>query len=195
MLEARPSGIIKTSTTATEREIVATALSLHVPGAGRYQFEVSLDDRYRLHSGDMLPSITRNGKAFWHWHGVEVPQHVVCNPGRITVKEIDDETNAEVRRVMIERYGQTKYLMDCGAKWVNTDECGELYRKEFKTPNGWRWGDEPVQFVKVKNSTPEPDGTFKDYFLRVPPNVRTAKEGIAWTFTLEEKQYKPEVQT
>ena len=32
------------------------------------------------------------------------------------------------------------------------------------------------------NSTPEPDGTRRTYFLRVPPQMRTAREAVAWTF-------------
>jgi hypothetical protein len=49
--------------------------------------------------------------------------------------------------------------------------------------------------VKVKNSTAEPDGTFKDYFIRVPPITKTPQEGIAWTFGLDGKTYAPEIQT
>ncbi len=49
--------------------------------------------------------------------------------------------------------------------------------------------------VKVVNSTPEPDGTRRSYYLRVPPDTRTAKAGIAWTFGLDESEYQPLVQT
>jgi hypothetical protein len=45
--------------------------------------------------------------------------------------------------------------------------------------------------VKVKNSTPEPDGLFKDYFLRVPPTVKTAHEAVAWTFGETPETYNP----
>jgi hypothetical protein len=49
--------------------------------------------------------------------------------------------------------------------------------------------------VEVLNSTPEPDGTRKTYFLRVPPNLRTAREAVAWTFGLAGSQYRPERET
>jgi hypothetical protein len=56
-------------------------------------------------------------------------------------------------------------------------------------------GDEDVKVVKVINSTAEPDGTFKDYFLRVPPGTRTARAGVAWTFGLTEDEYEPSEET
>jgi hypothetical protein len=35
--------------------------------------------------------------------------------------------------------------------------------------------DEPLTIVKVKNSTPESDGSFKDYFIRVDPRAYRGK--------------------
>jgi hypothetical protein len=51
--------------------------------------------------------------------------------------------------------------------------------------------DEPVAYVAVWNSTAEPDGTFKRYYLAVPPTVKTCKEGIAWSFYMTEEEYNP----
>src|SRR5258708_19796990 len=36
--------------------------------------------------------------------------------------------------------------------------------------------------IEVINRTPEPDSSFKHYWLRVPPTMRTAREAVAWTF-------------
>ena len=49
--------------------------------------------------------------------------------------------------------------------------------------------------AEVKNATVEPDGSRKIYILRVPPDMRTAREGVAWTFGLTAEQYKPGVET
>jgi hypothetical protein len=43
--------------------------------------------------------------------------------------------------------------------------------------------------VKVTNGTTEPDGSCKRYFLRVPSAMRTAREGVAWTYGLTPEQY------
>jgi hypothetical protein len=55
---------------------------------------------------------------------------------------------------------------------------------------------DPVKkFVKVINSTAEPDGTFKTYWLRVPSHINTAKDAVAWTFGLDSNEYKPIIET
>ena len=36
---------------------------------------------------------------------------------------------------------------------------------------------------------------FKEYMLRVPPTVKTAKEGVAWTFDLPAEDYEPVFQS
>jgi hypothetical protein len=149
---------------------------------------VKVDDRNRLHS--------ESGPAFawlddiqdYYWHGVRVEQYVVDNPERITVAEIEAEANVEVRRIKIERFGQTRYLLDSSAREIHRDDYGTLYRKEER-------GDEPLVMVNVVNATPEPDGSFKDYFLRVPPTMRTAREAVAWTFGKTAEVYEPEKET
>ena len=49
--------------------------------------------------------------------------------------------------------------------------------------------------VEVVNSTPEPDGTWKTYFLRVPPTTTTATAAVAWTFGMAEAAYQPSRET
>jgi hypothetical protein len=123
-----------------------------------------------------------------HIHGVKVDAYIVEHPEKITVKLIESENNAEVRRVMIERYGQARYLIDSGTKEIHCDDFGTLYRKEI--PN-----DEPLAMVKVVNSTPEADGKFKDYFIRVNPKCKTAHEAVAWTFNKTIENYDPAIQS
>jgi hypothetical protein len=150
--------------------------------------QVRMDERRRLHS-DSGPAFSwLTDVREFYWHGVRVAQYVVENPGAITLEDIEGESNAEVRRVKIERYGQARYLMDSGAIEIHRDDFGILYRKDSPA-------DEPLVMVKVANSTPEADGSFKDYFLRVPPNMERARQAVAWTFDMDENEYAPEVQT
>jgi hypothetical protein len=129
-----------------------------------------------------------DGWGIWAFNGVRVSQALIEHPELITCSAIDAEQNAEIRRVMIGRYGQTKYLIDSGAENIGGDDYGVLYRKDIQ-------GDEPIVMVKVVNSTAEPDGSFKDYFLRVPPTIRTAREAVAWTFGKTADEYEPSIQT
>jgi len=149
---------------------------------------ISRDEQHRIHS-DSGPAVGfSDGWGVWAIHGVRVPRYVVESPSEITVEKIESENNAEVRRVMIERYSTDRYLLDSKAEKIHEDDFGTLLRKEIP-------GDEPLVMVKVVNSTPDPDGSFKDYFLRVPPTMQRAREAVAWTFGVEESDYEPAIET
>lgn len=49
--------------------------------------------------------------------------------------------------------------------------------------------------VLVTNSTAEPTGEFRHYLLVVPPEMRSAREAVAWTFGMEEHEYQPLLQS
>lgn len=142
----------------------------------------------RLHRADGPALAWPGGTRRWFWNGVEVPRHVVEEPQRLTVRQVREERNVEVRRVMLERYGAERLLRDLEARPVHADDFGTLYRVDVP-------GDEPLALVRVVNATPEPDGSRKLYFLRVPPSMRTARQAVAWTFGLTEAQYLPRIET
>ncbi len=147
-----------------------------------------LDDDGQLHAPRGPAIAYPDGWAIWAWHGVRVPRWVIDNPERLTVSRIQAQKSIEIRRVMIERYGFERYVRDAGALKISSDEYGTLWRCPLL-------GDEPLVMVEVCNATPEPDGSFRNYWLRVPPDVRSAREAIAWTFGVDARDYDPEVQT
>jgi hypothetical protein len=148
----------------------------------------AFDEEDRPH-GLTGPAIRyRDGFALYAAHGVRVREQIIMRPDTITVAEVDAETNAEARRVMIDRMTPERFLRESGAQPIHADETGELYRRELV-------GDEPLQLVRVVNATPEPDGSKKIYWLRVPPDVTTAREAVAWTFGLQAGEYVPEKET
>ena len=153
----------------------------------------SLDPENRFHS-DTGPALRFTDKFdMFLWHGRRVTREIIDNPGSITVEQIEAEPNIEIRTILIERYGISKFLKDSGAQKIHEDEYGILYRKRFESSDPHL--DEPLVVVRVHNATPEPDGFHKQYFLRVPPNISTAKEAVAWTFGLDADDYDPAVET
>ncbi|GAB3898351.1 hypothetical protein GCM10027612_56290 [Microbispora bryophytorum subsp. camponoti] len=158
--------------------------------------ELHLDDVGRLHStfdsgpsGTEAPALSyADGFALHAWHGMPVPAGFGAAMAALTPERIRAEDNAELRRVMLEHFGLDRYLAESGARPRHSDETGVLWRIDLP-------GDEPVVMVEVVNSTPEPDGARRTYFLRVPPWVTRAREGVAWTFGVPEKDYRPERET
>jgi hypothetical protein len=148
--------------------------------------EIYADAESRLHK-EAGPAIRYgDGLEIYSWHGTRVPEVGILQEP--TVNNIEYELNVELRRVFIERYGVERYLLDSGSEIRQHDECGTLYVKEVLN-------DEDIVMVRVTNSTPEIDGESRNYFLRVPPTIRTAREAVAWTFGMTVDEYKPSAES
>jgi hypothetical protein len=150
--------------------------------------ELHRDEAGRLDRADGPALAYRDGFALYSWRGMPVPGGFLRELSALTPERIRTEENAELRRVMLEHYGYDRYLTESGAVPEHRDETGVLWRIALQ-------GDEDTVMVEVVNSTPEPDGTTRTYWLRVPPTTRTAREGVAWTFGLTAEEYQPQRQT
>lgn len=147
-----------------------------------------LDELGRLHFGDGPALAYADGFVLHRWRGAAIPPKFAETLAALTPEIIRDEDNAERRRIMLEHYGYERYIVDSGAEPIQQDEAGRLWRVNLPD-------DEPITMVEVVNSTAEPDGTLRTYWLRVPPQTTTAKGAVAWTFGLSEEEYEPRVQT
>lgn len=139
---------------------------------------LKVDDRNRPHREDGPSHLWKDGWALHYFHGVKVPAYVIERPDQITVAKIEAETNLEVRRVMIQRYGYDRYIKDSGAKLVH-ELPDNYFVKGLQGAKLWRKdreGDTPVVAIECLNSTPEPDGSIKRYMIRVQPD---AYDGLA----------------
>lgn len=146
------------------------------------------DDRGRLHCADGAALRYPDGWSIFAIHGVRLEGRLVTEA--LTLKDIDSQANQEVKRVLIERFGEARYLEESGAELAGSDDFGTLYRVPARGSE-----NEPTLLCKVVNATAEPDGSFKDYFLRVPPTMLTPRAAVAWTFFKSEADYAPEVET
>lgn len=72
------------------------------------------DENNNLHNEDGPAASWSNEYSLYYIHGVEVPALVIEHPEQITVDMIDNESDENVRRIMIERYGTERYLKDGG---------------------------------------------------------------------------------
>lgn len=119
-----------------------------------------------------LYAVTKDGTPIkddfldlYHIRGIEVDKRIVLNPETITVEEIDREANQEIKAVLLERMGITKYISNSkNLEILHTDKDEHglermLIRKELA---GY---EDPVMGVLVTNTTPEPDGSHNKYFL------------------------------
>ncbi len=122
-----------------------------------------------------------DGMSIYAWHGVCVPSDAILDPASITADRIEQEHDPQVRRALIDIHGTRRFL-EARARLVHEDAVGRLWASTFP---GATW-----LLVEVENGTPEPDGTRRRHYLRVPPTMRTAREAVAWTYGLRAVDYE-----
>jgi hypothetical protein len=147
------------------------------------------DELHNLHCEDGPALSYPDGFSIYAWHGVRVPERVILTPELITPKEVLNENNQEVRRVMLERYGWDRVLADFEATEINTDRFGTLYQTD-KLGTYLEGEDAIAKFVKVRDPS-----TDRVYALRVPPTIETAQAAVAWTFDTDPVDYQPTKET
>lgn len=171
------------------------------------------DDRLRLHSVDTPAYMWENGDGLYAYKGISMPPDAYREENR-TARYAFSRTNLEQRRAVIEMMGIEKYIKECGFTVVDehpkfgrllcdrvTENALIFGRKEPQTevPAPYTLADihggTPTMILEVNNSTPEPDGTFKKYYIEVPNTMRTAHEAAAWTFGLPPELYSPEFES
>ena len=145
--------------------------------------EILTKDAQNRPHGENGPSHRwRDGWSLYHWHGVRLEENqswIVTNPERITAQLIDTETNAEIKRIMLERFTYERYLKETGATVVDEAPAdhplkGARTARLLVKDVG---EEEPICMVDALNSTPEPDGTTKRYMMLVDPKAYNGKAG------------------
>lgn len=124
-----------------------------------------------------------------HWRGVLIDEQIAFCPESIAVSQVLEEQNVERRRVLMERMGYERFMLEAKAKVIHQDKDtrgGE--RKLLKVPMR---GDEDLVCVSVICPS-----TQRNYILRVPPATRTCAEAVAWICGFDETaQYQPLMET
>jgi hypothetical protein len=170
---------------------------------------------HRLHCEDG-PAIAWEGWEVYYWHGLQVPAEAFTVPGWLTddgMARITRESNAELRRAYMEMLpsGQAEYIKAAGGEIL--DQIHEPAFPGLIDAELWRMpnpdGGEAFMCVFCRNSTPEPDGSFKRYSLWVHPELRpllddgrfgepqelTAHNALASTYGERGETYAPVVET
>ena len=137
------------------------------------------DEQGRLHSTTSKAIEFKDGWGFYCYHGVKVSEKVIMHPEKLTKEDWMDEMNAEVRRVIQELMGE-RFVKEVGGKVISKSKRGELL--EIELPND---PEKIAHYVKVKDAS-----TPRVYYLRTPPDIQDVDESIAWTFSMDVKDYQ-----
>jgi hypothetical protein len=157
---------------------------------------LTVDDQNRPHNDTGPFCQWRDGTALYSIHGVRVPEWIVESPERINVDSIHAENNAEIRRIMVERYGLSKYVRDSQFNVIDADidplgQPRRLMRRD------------DIVVVELTNSTVDADGTRRVYHVACEPELRpllpdgelglpqklTALNAVASTYGMRGEEY------
>lgn len=135
--------------------------------------QIHIDERMRLSNEDGPAISWPNDKKLYVVGGVSIPAHVIESPEKITVQEIRGEENAEVKRIMREKFGTVRFLKEMNCDILDAVMVPRLAWE----PNG-------NQLVLVLYRDQEghkwlhgPDGsTHRTYAMRVPETCSSALE-------------------
>ena len=147
---------------------------------------LNMDAAGRLHSASGPALRYRDGWSAYVWKGIEVPAWAIEHPEQIRLSSIDDTFDPVLRNCLIDIMTPERFIKAGGATRVATDDTGVLWRKH------WSYRGSVIgswSAVEVVNGTTDSDGTYRHYFLRVPPHMGTPREAVAWTYGLSAKQY------
>lgn len=133
-----------------------------------------------------LPNSLQNVSL--RWRGVPINQRIAFHPEQLTAREALEEKNAEKRRVIIERMGYLRFVNDAKANILDADRdpggTRQLLRIELED-------DEDI--VGLSCFCPS---TGRQYFLRVPPDLKTCQHAAAWIAGYDDpKLYNPIIET
>ncbi|MBX7167264.1 MAG: hypothetical protein K1X74_13120 [Pirellulales bacterium] len=122
------------------------------------------------------------------WRGVPVTDRVAFDPESITVEEILAESNQTIRRTLLDRIGIDRFMRLAHAAVIDEDiDCGGP-RRLLRVP-----AREGEDIVCVEVRCPS---TGHRYCLRVPPQMLTCRQAIAWTAGYAQpERYRPAVET
>ncbi len=140
---------------------------------------IRLNKKLQYHSNTRSAIEWKDGLKMYYYNGVSVNEKIILYPETLTKKDWMNEENAEVRRVIQEVMGE-RFVKEIGAKEIHKGKLAKLYEIKLKNDP-----EKVARYVKVKDTF-----TPRYYYLRVPPTINNADEGVAWTFGIELGDYK-----
>lgn len=150
---------------------------------------ISCDGRH-LHNANG-PALGWSRTKLFAWKGVPLPERLVVRPETVTRGMIWAMPDATARATLVDLYAHTHgheaCMRDLGGVVEHEDTTGRLWRLPV-APLGAH-EDDDIKTVEVVNGTAEPDGSRRTHWLRVPPDMQTAQQAVAWTYGLKSEDY------
>jgi hypothetical protein len=132
---------------------------------------LAFNDNQQLHLDNGKSCEFLDGWGIYTIDGVSVDEQIVMAPETQTLEQCRKETNEEIKRIRIGRYGWTKFLDGIGAKAIDERTNDIEGTKEFLLE---------AKKENMKALLCICPSTAKEFVLEVPPATKTCKEAQSW---------------
>jgi hypothetical protein len=138
-------------------------------------------------AGSSLRGLPSHMQIRLHWEGVHVTERTAFYPETISGQAVLQEENLELRRIMLERVGYERLMLEVGGLILDRDQDAGGERKLIRIPL-----DDDEDIVMVAVVCPS---TAHQYVLRVPPFMRSCRQAVAWIAGFDDSNaYRPVVE-
>jgi hypothetical protein len=135
--------------------------------------EVHFDENRELHNEDGTAISFRRGNEcdVFAINGVRVPKQVIVEPETITLDQVLNEENAEIKRIMMDVYGMGRYLEETKASILDMDTTFTHIRGEGTMTRALMEDAEKRRYLVSTDGS-----TSRCYWMQVPNEVSTCVE-------------------
>jgi hypothetical protein len=137
---------------------------------------LNTDEQGRLHCATGPALRYPDGWEVYAWKGAPVPEWIVTQPGRITLRWIDAQIDPRIRHAMIDIFTPVRFIAVGGAA-ATRDATGTLWKRKWSHRG-----------VVIDSWAAVEVGTGKGLFRCVPAELETPREAFAWIATSSLRQ-------
>jgi hypothetical protein len=127
-----------------------------------------VDDRGRAHNPKGPAIEYRDGWKIYAWKDILIPRDIIEKPESITVTQILEEGNTEIRRVMVDVFGLDRFVVESKSKSLDKQGDYELLRVPYLNN---------VDMIALKMRCPT---TAAVYVHSVHPECTNVEQALAW---------------
>ena len=123
----------------------------------------------RLHNEDGPAVLYRDNFSIWSIEGIQVDEQIVMRPETQTIEQIENEENADIKAIRIERFGWHNYLKEVSALLIDSRENIVEGTPEalYRSPDGTN---------RLVAGCP----TGRIFTMGVPENIETCEDAQKW---------------
>lgn len=178
---------------------------------GRVRTETTVSGRFEI---DDVPDksdvmVWRDGFGLCMQNGISMPSALLRSPERIKAAMVEQQTNVEVSRILLEHMGWERYCADAEMRVIHEDELhsnfpaipvSDLVDQDHRLVTAFRPGVEKAQLLQAENLKDRQwrpmrfvrltdPSTDRQYIIRVLPDHTRCYEAVGWTMGMTEKEY------